>query len=123
MYVRIYLDNSVAVQYMYINHMGGRKTYLNNLTREIWQWCMKRNVWLSACHLPGKSNVEADKLSIKLSNDMEWKLNVDIFEILQSRCGLFDVDLFVLRLNWQVRKYVSHFPDPEAFAVDAISIL
>ena len=100
LHVRIYLDNSVAVQYMYINHMGGRKTYLNNLTREIWQWCMKRNLWLSACHLPGKSNVEADKLSIKLSNDMEWKLNVDIFEILQSRCGLFDVDLFVLRLNW-----------------------
>jgi hypothetical protein len=31
LHVRIYLDNAVAVQYMYINHMGGRKTYLNNL--------------------------------------------------------------------------------------------
>ena len=122
MHVRIYLGNSVAVQY--INHMGGRQTYLNNLTREIWQWCMKRNLWLSAyiCHLPGKSNVEADKLSIILSNDMEWKLNVYIFEILQSRCGLFDVELFVSRLNWQVRKYVSYLPDQEAFAVDAFSI-
>jgi hypothetical protein len=36
---------------------------------------------------------------------------------------LFDVDLFVSRINWQVRKYVSYLPDPEAFAVDAISIL
>jgi hypothetical protein len=50
------------------------------------------------------------------------ELNVDIFEILQSRCGLFDVDLFASKLNWQVRKYVSYLPDRKAFAVDAFSI-
>lgn len=75
------MDNTVAVQY---HNMGGRNTYLNDLTREIWQWCMKRNIWLSACRLPGKVNVEADRLSRKLNDDMEWKLKSIIFAMLQD---------------------------------------
>lgn len=69
---------------------------------------MKRNIWLSACHLPGKVNVEAERLSRKLNDDMEWKLNSNIFAMLQDRCGLFDIDLFASRLHWQVCKYVSY---------------
>ena len=36
--------------------------------------------------------------------------------------GFADIDLFASRLNFQTRRYVSWFPDPGAFAVDAFSL-
>ncbi|VDI32218.1 Hypothetical predicted protein [Mytilus galloprovincialis] len=116
---KIYLDNTVAVQY--INNMGGRKDELNELTRDIWNWCINRSIWLSACHLPGKTNVEADKLSRHLSDDMEWKLNENIFMKIQKLFGPSNIDLFASRLNCQLNKYVSYIPDPDACAIDAFS--
>ncbi|CAG2245642.1 unnamed protein product [Mytilus edulis] len=89
-HIKIYLDNTVAVQY--INNMGGRKDELNELTRDIWNWCINRSIWLSACHLPGKTNVEADKLSRHLSDDMEWKLNENIFMKIQN---------YLVQYNWK----------------------
>lgn len=60
-HVRIAIDNTTAVAY--VDHMGGRHENLNDLTREIWSWCCTCNIWLSAVHLPGTENVEADLLS------------------------------------------------------------
>ena len=35
----------------------------NALSNEIWDWCVARNVWISAGHIAGKSNAEADQES------------------------------------------------------------
>lgn len=40
----------------------------------------KRNIWLTSCHLPGRDNIEADKLSRNLSKDMDWMLDKKIFQ-------------------------------------------
>jgi len=40
------MDNTVAVTY--INKMGGKIENLNDLTKNIWIWCMNKNIWLSA---------------------------------------------------------------------------
>ena len=40
---------------------------------------MKRYVRLVACHIPGKENVKADKLSRSFSHETEWRLNPIIF--------------------------------------------
>jgi hypothetical protein len=50
-HVQLMLDNMVAVNY--INKMGGRTPSLNTITRDVWSWCIDRNIWLTACHLPG----------------------------------------------------------------------
>ena len=42
---------------------------LNRLTKEIWEWCMARNIWISAFHIPGKDNSIADKLSRNLDRE------------------------------------------------------
>ena len=61
-HVRLKLDNTTAVSY--INNIGGmRSEPLNTLSKEIWQWCMTREIWLSAQYVPGVSNVEADSAS------------------------------------------------------------
>ena len=61
-HVRIMSDNTTAVSY--INAMGGcRSLECNSLTKEIWDWATDRNIWLSAAHIPGSINVDADQFS------------------------------------------------------------
>ncbi|XP_069106343.1 uncharacterized protein [Argopecten irradians] len=119
-HVRIYMDNTVAVNYL--SKMGGKKDMLHHLARRIWLWCLARNIWLSACYLPGVSNTEADRLSRTLSDDMEWKLDSSVFRDIVRIYGQLDIDLFASRLNAQLSTYVSFLPDPTASAVDAFSL-
>ena len=30
----------------------------NHLARQLWEWCISRNVWLTVVHIPGKENTE-----------------------------------------------------------------
>ena len=56
-----------------------------------------------------------------ISVTTEWKLNEKVFTRI---CELFvhpDIDLFASRLNKQMTKYVSWFPEPEAMTSDAFS--
>ena len=52
-------DNSTVVGY--INKMGGMASpSLNHLTRKLWVWCLEREIFVVAQHIPGKDNVNAD---------------------------------------------------------------
>ena len=59
-HIHLFMDNTVALKY--ISKVGGRKTLLNALDKDILKWCEQRNIWISAFHIPGKLNVTADKL-------------------------------------------------------------
>ena len=65
-HVRIKSDNSTTV--CYLNAMGGTKSpHCNKLAKSVWMCCMQNDIWLSACHLPGVLNIEADNLMRELS--------------------------------------------------------
>lgn len=119
-HIRLQLDNTTAVAY--INHMGGTKARCNAVAREMWLWCLQRNLLISATHLPGVSNVDADAQSRMVHENTEWQLNPGVFHNLVSMWGNPEVDLFASRLNHQVAAYVAWKPDPEAVAIDALSI-
>ena len=51
-HVQLFLDNTTAIKYL--NKMGGRKTSLNRLAKQIWLWCMHRKIWLSVFFIKGK---------------------------------------------------------------------
>ena len=54
---------------------------------------------LSQCHhIPGSKNIQADKESRVLKESTEWSLSQEVFNIIQERCGKFDIDLFASRL-------------------------
>ena len=57
-HIMMEIDNTTAVSY--INNMGGTKKLCNDITREIWEWCFQKEIWLSARHLPGHQNTTAD---------------------------------------------------------------
>jgi len=120
-HIKLLVDNMTAVAY--INNMGGTHSLLcNNTAREIWNWCIERNIWLTACHIPGIQNDLADKLSRKFSDRTEWKLNPQVFKMLCEAWGRPDIDLFASRHNYQIKPFVSWYPDPESCSVDAMSI-
>ena len=120
-YVRIMSDNTTTISY--INSMGGCKAIeCNSLTKHIWDWARERKIWLSAAHIPGSNNVEADQLSQNPNLNLEWMLSRPIFQRILSLFGRPDIDLFASRLNAQVETYVSWIPQPMAKFVDAFSI-
>ena len=80
------------------------------------------DIWLSACHLPGKVNIEADRLPRSTKIDIEWKLNTKIFHEINSLYGLHETDLFASRINHQLPRYVSYLPDYNAQFVDVFSL-
>ena len=61
-HIQIQIDNTTALAY--INNMGGSKSKeLNQLAVQIWEWCISRNIWLTAVHIPGRLNTGADEKS------------------------------------------------------------
>ena len=119
-HIQIKSDNSCTVSYL--SHMGGiRSEQCNRLAKDIWIWCMNRNIWLSATHVPGSEN-DADSESRKFNENVEWKLNETIFAEIVRIWGLRSIDMFATRLNKQVDQFVSWKPDPDAIAVDSFSL-
>jgi len=61
-HVKVLTDNCTALAD--INHMGTSGCPNRNaLAKEIWLWCSSHNIWLTASHIPGVSNVEAGRQS------------------------------------------------------------
>ena len=118
---------SCSVNYYLSINMGGvRSLLLDSLSRSIWEWCKLRDVFISAQHIPGKVNTQADTLSREISTNLEWSLNSEVFQEIISRIFIPEIDLFApLRLNAKtakVAKFISWHPQPEAVAIDAFSL-
>ena len=103
--------------------MGGMTfPKMDVLARKIWQWCLKRDIFLSASHVCSYMNVAADFSSRNFSDSTEWMLKKELFfQRLCNQCFVPDNDLFASRLNYQVEKIVSWFLEPGAFRNDAFS--
>jgi len=111
-HILLKMDNSTAV--FYVNRMGGtHSTLLSNLAVHLWQWCLERNVSLSAEHLPGVENCIADEESRTIQSSAEWQLDPTICQRIIQSLGMCNVDLFATRLNAQMENFVSWRPDPE----------
>ena len=76
--VLLKIDNTTAVAY--INNQGGTvsKT-LVTLTKELWMWCLERNIHIQAQLLPGVLNCRADMESRSLKDRSDWSLDRETF--------------------------------------------
>ena len=84
-----------------------------------WEWCIPRNLFLIAEHLPGQQNVLADHESRSLKDRCDWMINPQLLHQIQDQLGPCQVDLFASRLTRQLPRYFSWRIDPQAEAVDA----
>ncbi|CAB4013988.1 Hypothetical predicted protein [Paramuricea clavata] len=113
------VDNTTAESI--IREMGtSHSSKLNQLVKQIWQWCESQKIWITMAHIPGVENCQADFQSLSFNWGTEWCLNKDILTL---ACNMLrftpDIDLFASRINHQFKPYVAFRPDPEAIAINA----
>ena len=119
-HVLLKIDNMTAVYY--INRMGGTHSKkLMEITAQVWNWSLERKIFLSAEHIPGIQNVDADRESRRKGDSSEWKLDPAIFQQVMQILGPCQVDLFASRISAQLPVYMSWKPDPGSIATDALS--
>lgn len=119
--IHIQTDNIVALSYLI--KMGGTKNQdLTLLSKEIWEYLMREGITITAEHLPGKLNIEADTQSRSVRDSSEWKLCPVLFKRICLRRGTPSIDLFASRLSHQVPRYMSWKMDPFGLGKDAFQI-
>ena len=108
----------------YLQREGG--THSPTLCREVWEtllWCHKNGISLRVRHIPGRTNILADRLSRSGKPiSTEWSLNQSICSSIFLMTGQPNIDLFATRLNNRLPLYVSPVPDSKALAIDAMSM-
>lgn len=110
-HVLIQMDNTSAIAY--VNKMGGAKQgVLDKHARSLWECCLARKITLRAEHIPGRLNVIADAESRAKPDAADWKLDSEVFKVLNRSFGPFTVDLFANRNNTQLERFYSYLPDP-----------
>lgn len=115
------VDNTTAVAY--INRMGGiQYPHLTQVTRDIWQWCISRKIFIVASYIKSSENSIADRESRRSHPDTEWELSFSAYQNLIKKYGEPQIDLFASRINKKCSNYVSWRRDPDAFAFDAFTI-
>lgn len=119
-HVKVLTDSVTAVSY--VNNFGGIKsTECDKISRDIWQYCISNQVWITCTHIPGVQN-EADKPSRKFKDNTEWELDLQCFRQICCVFGNPEIDLFATRLNKKLEKFCSWHPDPEARFINAFSL-
>ena len=70
--------------------MGGSKSpECNSVARQIhvWDYCVERNIWINASHLPGCENTEADRETRYFNDRTEWQLESDVYYSITKQFG------------------------------------
>ena len=112
-HVQIMTDNSTSVSYL--NCMGGTKSVtLSNLALEIWRWCLRKAIHISAVHVAGLLNIFADPLSRFQLLSTEWMRCKRIFRQIVAVYGCPQIDLFASSQNHQLKTYCSWIADPKS---------
>jgi len=57
------------------------------------------DIWVSAVHIPGISNVDADEQSQHFNDKHEWTLNIGVFQEVTAEYPELTIDLFATRLK------------------------
>ena len=120
-HVRFKIDNTPAQAY--ISHQGGTKSVgLCNQAQELWKWCLLHQTIVSAEHLSGIHNWDADQASRIFDDCTEWMISPHLLrEALSLLAVNPSIDLFASRLNKQFPIFCSWKPDPDAWKIDAFS--
>ncbi len=83
---------------------GTRSPNLMTLSLELWNWCVNRNIYIQAEHLPGVANYLADRESRTCIDSSDWRICPNLIkQFLVDR----DTDLFATRLTHQLPRYES----------------
>ena len=115
-------DNTTVA--CYLNKQGGaRSDSLSTKAEDLLLWCQSHSIRISAKYVPGKLNILADALSRShMVLSTEWTLVHNTLLPIWETWHKPQLDLFATKFNKRLPLYASPVPDPEAWAIDALSI-
>ena len=101
----------------FIIYQGGTHSLsLCRLALDLWEWCLRRRIFLHAAHIPGEEYIVADFLSRGKYLPTVWVLNRAVFRtIYRMFSSPPELDLFASALNFRLPKYCSRCPDAQAW--------
>ena len=105
------------------NKMGSVKSIeMDNEVHLIWEFISTQNNWLTATHIPGVFNENADRESREQALRTEWMLNRRDLHYVMEKLNVFpSIDFFTSKLNTQLPEFISYRPDPESEAVNVFT--
>ena len=110
-HILIQINNTSTVSA--INKMGSVKSIeMDNEVHLIWEFISTQNNWLTATHIPGVFNEDADRESRK---------QLITKNLLRKNLMSPSIDLFASRLNTQLPEFLSYRPDPESKTVNVFT--
>jgi hypothetical protein len=120
--VMIATDNTTSVAY--INKQGGtRSMALLDLTHELYRVVQDLGVTIRARHIPGRLNRTADLLSRSHQIvNTEWTMCPQVLSRVWLLWGRPHLDLMATSLTTRLPIFISPYPDPLAYGVDAMSL-
>ena len=104
-----------------INKSGGKPTQVETVVESFLREAEQRNIVLQASFVPGVENL-ADAPSRRPLDRSDWRLNLSVSKLIMEKWFVPDIDLFATRVNKQVDKFLSWFPDQEAEGTDALKV-
>ena len=111
-----YDDNTTVVAQLR-NQGGMLSRPLYSHTAQLLLWADSHNVSLVPCHIPGKLNVIADRLSCRHQVlNSEWTLSLPVLHQVWHLWGQPHVDVFATANNTRLPTFVSPLPDPAGVA-------
>ena len=95
--------------------MGSKSKVCDLVAREISEWAIGTNNWLTVSHIAGVENVCADRQSRrKHKQEIEWGLSQECVDWLMKKLKCMpQVDLFAISLKYKLKFFYSWRRDPE----------
>ena len=115
------MDNTSSLAW--INKKIAPNKVIFLIVKEFWDYCIEKNLVVSASYINTSKNVVADKesRSKKLRNNLEWSLQTSIFDKIRLVYGPVTIDIFASQINAKVGRFYSYTPDPEACGHDTFT--
>ena len=121
-FVSLFLDSRTAVAF--VNRQGGtRSVKLCSTALELWELVLARKGWIKATWLPRDLNQAADMLSKAAIETWEVSLSREVLEMIFSRWFSPTMDMFASQDCHVLPRFCSWFPDKDAYARDAFSLM
>jgi ribonuclease HI len=117
---RILIKTDSQAVFFIINKAGSRDPFVHDLCKEFTWYCIHKDISLKATWIPRELNEFADFYS-KLTDSGDWKLNPQVFDMLERKWGKFEIDLFASYDNHQTNRYYSLYFTPTCEGVDAFN--
>jgi hypothetical protein len=80
--------------------MGGIQfPHLTDVTKQLWQWCEHKKLFVFASYIRSSENKLADEESRRTHPDIEWQLAEYAYNTIVAKLGTPNIDLFASRVN------------------------